>query len=107
MGNRYATARCAGEGGQQPANLPPLPPLTAGEGGNICRSRVRGGRGKLGCIPCYVLAWNVVQCPRDQVGIGCCSPYSQVAMAQSTAAYHTHSKTCRNGTIEFLVDKNV
>jgi hypothetical protein len=29
MGNRYATARCAGEGGQQPANLPPLPPLTA------------------------------------------------------------------------------
>lgn len=29
MGNRHGSARCAGEGSQQPASLPPLPPLTA------------------------------------------------------------------------------
>ena len=40
MGNTNATARCAGEGTQQPATLPPLPPLTAGD-------REREGRGRI------------------------------------------------------------
>ena len=42
MGNSNVTARCAGEDIQQPASLPPLPPLTAG---------IREGEEK-GCIPC-------------------------------------------------------
>lgn len=35
MGNTNATARCAGEGTQQPATLPPLPPLTAEAPSNL------------------------------------------------------------------------
>ena len=63
MGNRYTTARCADEGSQQ---LPPLPPLTAGEGRSCSKG---GGEVVEDCIPCHSLAWNRIRWSRDPYNV--------------------------------------